>query len=187
MFCTCGPNLVIVAWAGDKLSSGQTDDWRTHTHTYTHTHRQTQATTIPEGHNWPRVKIIFHRSINHNHKLMLLVSFITWRRVSEVPSLVIFGNKNCISKMIKKNQYVWMHITYTYKNQVNPNKSIFVRVGGMLWTFFARYPKFQAINAEYTWTLSINVHPSPKVMADFSQIQKLAWRPHQICIYLVGA
>ena len=62
MFCTSGPNLVIVAWAGDKLSSGQTDDWRTHTHTYTHTHththRQTQATTIPEGHNWPRVKIM---------------------------------------------------------------------------------------------------------------------------------
>ena len=56
VFCTSGPNLVIVAWAGDKLSSGQTDDWRTHTHTYTHTHRQTQATTIPEGHNWPRVK-----------------------------------------------------------------------------------------------------------------------------------
>ena len=56
MFCTSGPNLVIVAWAGDKLSSGKTDDWRTHTHTYTHTHRQTQATTIPEGHNWPRVK-----------------------------------------------------------------------------------------------------------------------------------
>ena len=28
-----GPNLVIVAWAGDKLSSGQTDDWQTHTQT----------------------------------------------------------------------------------------------------------------------------------------------------------
>ena len=31
-------------------------DGHTHTHTHTHTHRQTQATTIPEGHNWPRVK-----------------------------------------------------------------------------------------------------------------------------------
>ena len=27
-------------------------------HTHTHTHRQTQATTIPEGHNWPRVKTV---------------------------------------------------------------------------------------------------------------------------------
>ena len=58
MFCTSGPIVVIVAWAGDKLSSGQTDDWRTHTHT--HTHRQTQAMTIPEGHNWPRVKAQNH-------------------------------------------------------------------------------------------------------------------------------
>ena len=27
-------------------------------HTYTHTHTHTQATTIPEGQNWPRVKIM---------------------------------------------------------------------------------------------------------------------------------
>ena len=36
----------------------QTNWWLTDTHTYTHTHTQTQATTIPEGHNWPRVKMI---------------------------------------------------------------------------------------------------------------------------------
>ena len=33
--CTSDPILVIVAWEGDKLSSWQTDDWRTHTHTQT--------------------------------------------------------------------------------------------------------------------------------------------------------
>ena len=52
VFCSSGPNLVILAWMGDKLLHGQTSDHRTHRHT----HRQTQATTIPEGQNWPRVK-----------------------------------------------------------------------------------------------------------------------------------
>ena len=55
MFCSSGPNLVILAWTGDKLSRGQASDWRTHRHT----DRQTEATTIPEGQNWPRVKIKF--------------------------------------------------------------------------------------------------------------------------------
>ena len=52
VFCCSGPNLVILAWTGDKLSRGQASDYRTHRRT----HRQTQATTIPEGQNWPRVK-----------------------------------------------------------------------------------------------------------------------------------
>ena len=52
VFYTYGPNLVILAWTGDELSRGQARDWRTDGHT----HRQTQATTIPEGQNWPRVK-----------------------------------------------------------------------------------------------------------------------------------
>ena len=53
VFCSSSPNLVILAWTGDKLSRGQASDYRTHRRT----HRQTQATTIPEGQNWPRVKI----------------------------------------------------------------------------------------------------------------------------------
>ena len=51
VFCSSGPNLVFLAWTGDKLSRGQASDYRTHRRT----HRQTQATTIPEGQNWPRV------------------------------------------------------------------------------------------------------------------------------------
>ena len=47
VFYTYGPNLVILAWTGDELLRGQTD-WRTD--------GQTQATTIPEGQYWPRVK-----------------------------------------------------------------------------------------------------------------------------------
>ena len=52
VFYICGPNLVILAETGDELSRGQARDWRTDGHT----DRQTQATTIPEGQNWPRVK-----------------------------------------------------------------------------------------------------------------------------------
>ena len=52
LFCTFWPNLVVLAWwFMARTSSGLTD-----THTDRHTHRQTQATTIPEGQNWPWVK-----------------------------------------------------------------------------------------------------------------------------------
>ena len=50
MFCMYGSNLVILAGTSHKLSCGQARDWRPH--------EQTQATTIPEGQNWPRVKKI---------------------------------------------------------------------------------------------------------------------------------
>ena len=53
VFCICVPNLVILARTDDELSRGQTRDW--HTDRQTDTHTQTQATTIPEGQNWPRV------------------------------------------------------------------------------------------------------------------------------------
>ena len=49
VFYTYGQNLVILAWTGDELSRGQTW-WRTD--------GRTQATTIPEGQYWPRVKRI---------------------------------------------------------------------------------------------------------------------------------
>ena len=53
VFYTYGPNLVILVWTGDELSRGQASDYRTDGRT----HIQTQATTIPEGQNWPRVEI----------------------------------------------------------------------------------------------------------------------------------
>ena len=56
VFYTYGPNLVIQAWKGDELSCGQASAYRTHRRTDGHTDIQTQATTIPEGQNWPRVK-----------------------------------------------------------------------------------------------------------------------------------
>ena len=53
VFYTYGLNLVILAWMGDELSRGQTW-WRTDGRT----DGQTQATTIPEGQYWPRVKTL---------------------------------------------------------------------------------------------------------------------------------
>ena len=61
-FCTFCPNLMVLAWTRDDLWHGQAQGWRTHTQTDTHTDRQTQATTIPEGQNWPRVKMCWHLS-----------------------------------------------------------------------------------------------------------------------------
>ena len=93
VFCTFGPNLVILAWTGDELSIGQAQNGvnfdfevkfdlegqsqsppktigiltkvlpltaHTDRRTDGHTDRQTQATTIPEGQNWPRVKMTLH-------------------------------------------------------------------------------------------------------------------------------
>ena len=57
VFYIYGPNLVILAETSDELSRGQARDW----HTDGHTHRQTQATTIPEGQYWPRVKMVPNR------------------------------------------------------------------------------------------------------------------------------
>ena len=48
MFCMSGSNLAILVGTSHKLSRGQARDWDSH--------EQTQATTIPEGQNWPRVK-----------------------------------------------------------------------------------------------------------------------------------
>ena len=55
VFHTYGPNLVILAWTGEELLLEQAIAYRTHGRT--DTDRQTQATTIPEGQNWPWVKI----------------------------------------------------------------------------------------------------------------------------------
>ena len=57
VFYTYSANLVILAWTGDELSRGQANAYRTHRWKDGHTDRQTQATTIPEGQNWLRVKM----------------------------------------------------------------------------------------------------------------------------------
>ena len=51
LFCIFGPNFVILAWTGPEFTAW-TSKWLTHRLTDT----QTQATTLPEDQNWPRVK-----------------------------------------------------------------------------------------------------------------------------------
>ena len=62
-------------WVVARTSSGLTD---THTDGHTHTHRQTQATTIPEGQNWPRVKMIpcLHKKTHSGSKMILRLSYL---------------------------------------------------------------------------------------------------------------
>ena len=52
VFCNYGSSFMILAWTGHGLSCGQACDW----HMDGLTDTQKQATTIPEGQNWPWVK-----------------------------------------------------------------------------------------------------------------------------------
>ena len=76
---TNGSNLVILAWTGDELSRRQASDYRTHGRTDT----QTQATTIPEGENWPRVKSEWLPTPNPPHEQQ-----ITWTLTNQVSTSI---------------------------------------------------------------------------------------------------
>ena len=101
MFCVSNPNLVILAWTADELSCGQASDWYTHTDTRTDT--QTQAMTIPEGQNWPRVinRVLRTRSFINllyqkywNHITNSAVNWMTWSITdTELSALTIQKSK----------------------------------------------------------------------------------------------
>ena len=76
VFYTFIPNLAILAWTGPELSRRQASDWRTDWHTHTRTHTQTQAMTIPEGQNWPRVKMEIISKENNRSLCTHLGSFV---------------------------------------------------------------------------------------------------------------
>ena len=83
VFYTYGPNLVILAWTGDELSRGQTW-WRTDGLT----DGRTQATTIPEGQYWPRVKnwsILLHFVSAQLLWLSMGSTLWNWRDLSHMP------------------------------------------------------------------------------------------------------
>ena len=88
VFYIYGLNLVILAWRGDELSRGQASAYRTHRRTDGHTDRQTQATTIPEGQNWPRVKMAIWELTNTNEMIWLLrIKKITRPTLERWPTL----------------------------------------------------------------------------------------------------
>ena len=79
VFYTYCPNFVILAWMGVELSGGQASAYRTHRRTDGHTDRQTQATTIPEGQNWPRVKKLhIYMEWGIQHTWWPLMELFTW-------------------------------------------------------------------------------------------------------------
>ena len=48
VFCTFGPNLVILTWTGPELSCGQASDWYTDTRTHGHTDGGNDNTRRPK-------------------------------------------------------------------------------------------------------------------------------------------
>ena len=48
LFCTFGPNLVMLAWTGPELSHGQASDWHRLTHTHRHTDTGNDNTRKPK-------------------------------------------------------------------------------------------------------------------------------------------
>ena len=125
VFYTYGPNMVILAWTGDELSCGQAWDYCTHRRT----HRQTQATTIPEGQNRPRVKILIYE-----HMLWIKFkcnSYTWWSHQMETFSVLlalcagnspVTGEKAsdaelwcffdlCLNKRLSKQSWGWWFAT----------------------------------------------------------------------------
>ena len=106
VFYIYSPNLVILADTGHELSRGQARDWRTDGHT----HRQTQATTIPEGQYWPRVKI---RKVTWNTKILKNMS-----KDSDSHFLVMFSSSKA-SRAIEKREgmahWCWQQFVMTHE------------------------------------------------------------------------
>ena len=107
VFCSSGPNLVIVAWTGDKLSRGQASGYRTHRQT----DRQTQPTTIPEGQNWPWVKKVVAQTTSEITGNCFLVN--TECIISQIYIVYISPVRHDILCIIKhagmyNNKYIWV-------------------------------------------------------------------------------
>ena len=60
LFCTFGPNLVILAWTGPELSRGQASDWHTDWHTDAHTDAGNDNTRRPKLAAGNKNTIVWH-------------------------------------------------------------------------------------------------------------------------------
>ena len=87
---------------GNELSRGQARDWYTHTHTDTHT----QATTIPEGQNWPRIKRWKHNPPIHWRDLFSSPGVGVTKAISSVPLFCEFFS------IVKTNVSYWISRLY---------------------------------------------------------------------------
>ena len=71
LFCTFGPNFVIPAWTGPKLSCIQASDW--HTHTQTHTDAGNDNTRRPK---LTSGKIKTQQIVKHEHNFWDVVCIL---------------------------------------------------------------------------------------------------------------
>ena len=95
MSYTCGQNLAILARTVDSYCA---DNLRVDARTHGHTHIQSQATTIPEGQNWPEVIKMTTKSINyHNIYCFRLVHVIAMVRIiNDMVHVTAFENYSTI-------------------------------------------------------------------------------------------
>ena len=121
----------------------RTSKWLTHTQTDRHTHTQTQATTKPEGQNWPRV-------MNHQSTKVRTNSLngVQWRG----PQLEI---------IIDKTRY-WMWSTaYDWCYHGNGNRSTHLRFTAVIIVLWkADVPTIQLTT---TWPKSLYSHSTDNI------------------------
>ena len=82
------------------IGTGQARDWYTHTHIHTHGHTdpQTQAMTIPEGQNWPRVKMQTRENVRGIHYTRQYAILILNFKLYHMPFFIYLLEK----------QYIWI-------------------------------------------------------------------------------
>ena len=99
VFCMSGSNLVILAGTSHKLSRGQASDWRPH--------GQTQATTILEGQNWPRVKT--------THPVIPLINWINDQAISHPKISTVSKKHKCLLWVLTQFSYVKLECQIWWK------------------------------------------------------------------------
>ena len=133
MFCSSDPNLVILAWTGDKLSRGQAIDYRPHRRT----HRQTQPTTIPEGQNWPRVKIETNKDTTNNIGILVVGVYLFHQTIERLLDIPLAGNVSFNSPTFKGHErLIWaagggLLLIYKFETAYK-----YVTASGDDWIFF---------------------------------------------------
>ena len=115
--CTFVPNMVILAWTSGELSCRQARDWYTHTRTHGHTDTQTQATTIPEGQNWPRV---IKRSTTKACLVFILYASysIKLRAFNTHRSILTHYAEDLLANTICKHYPQWKYFSFTHWDRV---------------------------------------------------------------------
>ena len=128
MFCTSGPNLVILAWMGQKLSPGESKGWHRDKQLHTQTRRRRRQylglalLTLSWDKNWDS-----HSLVNGYPSFYSVSSAKPWRpKLASGKKAFNTGNKrlNYLQCCRKETRHTIRHISYmlyyifTKKNQL---------------------------------------------------------------------